>query len=360
MRIFNWIKPLRFVIVVCVINMILCFLIEPVRSSSGTMWEEYYKESELDMVFAGASFCAASFDPYIFDEKLGVKSFNLGTPLQASKQTASALETILNDHEIETVIIGTGFFSLQEGPLEQAELTFEKAKAEKRGGFSGIAAGMQYMFSEGVRDTEKSVKFLFPWLYNQEEISWEFITKNVSEKVQKWSEKDEETVSKKGYRCYLGVLDYETMWEINSYTYYEQSFDEEAVLGFEEVLKLCAEKEVDVIVVNTPHPAFDVVSCYETYAENEEKVIAICEKYGAEYYNFSLVKPELFELKAEYFYDFEHLNQEGAEAFDNILCEVLTRRADGEDMKTYFYSVEEYFKVHESLLEEWKNEKVSE
>ena len=359
MRIFKWIKPLRFIIAVCVINAILCFCIEPVRSSSGTMWEEYYKEPELDMVFAGASFCAASFDPYIFDKELGVKSFNLGTPLQAAEQTASALEMVLKEHEIETVIVGTGFFSFQEGPLEQAELTFEKAKAEKRGGFSSIAAAMKYLFSEGVRDTEKSIKFLFPWLYNQEEISLEFMTKNVSEKIQKWGAGKEAVASKKGYRPYLGVLDYETMWEINSYTYYDQSFDEEAVAGFEKVLKLCADKGVKVIVVNTPHPAFDVVSCYESYAENEKRVTDICEKYGAEYYNFSLVKPELFVLEDEYFYDFEHLNKEGTEQFDKVLCEVLQNRAEGKDMNAYFYSVEEYLKVHESLLEEWKNEKIS-
>ena len=359
MRIFKWIKPLRFVMAVCVINVLLSFLIEPVRSSSGTMWEEYYKETELDMVFAGASFCAASFDPYIFDEELGVKSFNLGTPLQAAKQTVSALETVLNEHEVKTVIVGTGFFSLQEGPLEQAELTFEKAKAENKGGISGIIAGMQYMFSEGVRDTEKSIKFLFPWLYNQEEVSLEFIAKNVSAKTEKWRKKEEKTVSKKGYRPYLDILDYETMWEINSYTYYDQSFDEDAVTDFEKILKLCRDKGVEVIVVNTPHPAFDVISCYESYGENEKRVIDICESYGAEYYNFSLVKPELFVWKDEYFYDFEHLNEEGTKVFDKMLCEMLIRRADGENMEPYFYSVEEYFEVHESLLEEWKNEKIS-
>ena len=34
----------------------------------------YYKEKQLDTIFIGASFCAATFDPYIYDEQLGVKS----------------------------------------------------------------------------------------------------------------------------------------------------------------------------------------------------------------------------------------------------------------------------------------------
>ena len=345
MRISRWIKPLRFLIALCVLNMVLCFLIEPVRGSSGTMWEEYYREEELDTVFIGASFCAATFEPYIFDEQLGVKSFNMGTPLQAVKQNISALKTALEDHDIKTVVIGMGFFSLQEDSLEQAELTFEKAKAEKKGGFWGMAEGMKYIFSEDVRDTEKSINFLFPWLYNQQEISWEFISQNVVAKLN-GEQTNQNERSKKGYRPYIGIVDYETADEINSYQYYNQNFDPEVVGHFEELLALCADSNVDVVVVNTPHPTFDVVSCHETYAENEMKVAAICESYGVDYYNFSLVKPEIFEAKQEYFYDFEHLNEEGSKLFSKMFCEFLQRRAQGESLDGYFYSVEEYLEIN--------------
>jgi len=354
MRIFKWIKPLGFVIVLCVVNALLSFLIEPVRGSSGTMWEEYYREEELDTVFVGSSFCVATFDPYIFDEQLWVKSFNMGTPLQAIGQTMSALETAIEDHEIERVIIGTGFFVFQEGAYDKAELTFEKAKARQAGGMKGVAEGLRYMLSEGVRNTEKSINYLFPWLYNQEEISIEFIARNVSQKINTMQEATETEKSKKGYRCFTNIVDYDTKWEINSYTYYEQSFESELLKKFEELLQMCNDNGVDTIVINSPHPVYDVVSCYETYEASETHISELCGRYGVDYYNFSLVKPEFFEMKPEYFHDFEHLNDEGAKLFSYALCEFLEMRDAGTDMNQYFYSVEEFFAVHDEMLNEWK------
>ncbi|MBQ8279952.1 MAG: SGNH/GDSL hydrolase family protein [Roseburia sp.] len=355
MRISKWIKPLGFVIALCLVNGLLSFLIEPVRGSSGTMWKEYYQEESLDTVFVGSSFCVATFDPYVFDEELGVKSFNMGTPLQAIDQTISALETALEDHEIKNVIIGTGFFVFQEEAFDKAELTFEKAKARQMGGLKGIAEGARYMLKEGVRDTEKSINYLFPWLYNQEEVSVEFISQNVSKKIDAWHTPEVKETSKKGYRCFEGVVDYDTQWEINSYTYYDQSFDEELLEQFGKLLQLCKEQEVDVIVINSPHPTFDVVSCYETYAQSEAIVKELCQEYGADYYNFSLAKPELFDAKPEYFYDFEHLNDEGAKVFSRALCEFLEKRAAGQNVEEEFYTVEEYLTIHKTLLEDWKN-----
>lgn len=105
-------KFLLFLAGICMLNSVLCFLIEPARGSSATMWEEYYKETEIDTIFIGSSLCSASFDPQIFDEKLGVKSFNMGTPMQPLDQNLTALETAFEEHQIDTVVIGMGFFIL--------------------------------------------------------------------------------------------------------------------------------------------------------------------------------------------------------------------------------------------------------
>ena len=354
MQIFKWIKPLSFLFAIIIVNSLLTFLIVPVRGASGTMWEEYYQEDDLDTIFIGASFCAATFEPYIFNEQLGVKSFNLGTPLQAIGQTMSAVETVTKDFEINTIIIGMGFFSLQQGSYDKAELTFERAKAEKKGGIEGILEGFNYVFSEEVRGTEKSIQYFLPWLYNQEEVSLSFISKNVAAKMEEVKRKEGNMVSRKGYRYYDDIVDYKTKWERNSYEYYSQKLDAELMRQFAELLVICKKNAKNVIVVNTPHPTYDVVSCYETYAANEKQVNTLCESYGVAYYNFSLVKPEFFELKDEYFYDFEHLNKDGSEAFCKALCEFLERKKSGEEMESYFYTVEEYLDIHGELLEDFK------
>ena len=161
MRISKIIKPLRFVMLLCVLNMVLCFALEPVNGASETMWSEYFKEPELDTIFVGSSVCSATFDPKLINEKLGVKSFNMGTPSQAIPQSIDALETALKDHEVKTVVLGMGFFGLQDEPMNEAELTFEKALAREKGGITGVMESIDYLMSEDVRDTEKSLNYFF-------------------------------------------------------------------------------------------------------------------------------------------------------------------------------------------------------
>lgn len=361
MQISRWIKPLRFLVVLCVVNIVLSFLLEPAKGSSDTMWTEYYQEEEIDLAFVGASFCSTAFVPHVVDEKLGVNSFNMGTPLQAVGQTVSAVETLLEDHDVDTVVLGTGFFVLQYETLDKAELTFEKARARKKVGLSAIEDTLDYILDEGIRETEKSINYFFPWTYNHEKITKDYIVKNITDKIEKWEiglAGTDENVSKqgsaKGFRPMQGVVDYDAAWEINSYWYYDQAFLEEKVEEFEEILHLCKEKRVDIVVVNTPHPTFDVVSCYQTYEASENEMASICERYDVDYYNFSLAKPEFFDSNPEYYFDFEHLNLDGAVVFSEALCELLELRDAGEDTRQYFYSVEEYYEMHSELLEEWK------
>lgn len=352
MRIFKKVQFLFFIACVCVINGILSFLIEPANGSSDTMWEEYYQEEEIDTVFIGSSLCSAAFDPYIFNERLGVKSFNMGTPMQALEQNITALETAFEEHQIDTVVIGMGFFVFQEDSYEEAELTFEKALARKKGGIEGFLKSMEYIYSEDVRGTEKSVNYWFPWIYNKENYSLDIIKKNVSTKITMLKEHGQiknnmlEGDSAKGYRPYEGVVDYHNTEDVNSYHTYEQKLQERLLQKFESLLTICKENEADILVVNTPHPDFDVLSCYEMYEENTKMISSICEKYGAEYYDFSLAKSEIFEDKEEYYYDYEHLNYEGSQAFGNALCDFIIKRNNGEAVKQYFYTAEEYFSIY--------------
>ena len=339
-----------FVAFLCAVNAFMSFLIEPTYGSSATMWTEYEQEEKIDMIFVGSSLCSASFDPKVFNEKLGVRAFNMGTPMQPLEQNISAVETAFEEHEIDTVIIALGFFVLQEEPFEEAEVTFEKALARHQGGLKGIKKGLEYCFSEDVLQTEKSINYWFPWVYNKEGYSFDIMAKNVNTKMRVASERREkgqetQAVSQKGYRPYEGYVDYENAWINNSYNTYQQQLREESLQKLEEMLRVCKENGADVLVINTPHPDFDILSCYEMYGENTRIVSDLCEKYEIDYYDFSLAKQEIFDDKEEYYYDYEHLNLEGSQAFCSQLCDLLQQRAAGVDMKNYFYSVEEYLEI---------------
>lgn len=361
MRISKVIKPLRFLIVLCVLNAVLCFLIEPANGASDTMWSEYYQEEEIDTIFVGSSVSSATFDPKVFNEILGVKSFNMGTPSQAISQSVDALEVAFSEHDIQTVVLGVGFFGLQEEPIDEAEMTFEMALAREKGGLEGIVESINYLTSSEVIGTEKSINYFFPWSYNNVTITWKAVSENVSAKVNPIDEAFDVSSNErkswrleKGYRPYTGYVEEDTIWSQNSYYYYSDKLEPKMVAEFEKLMGLCKANGADLIVINTPHPVYDVVSCFEYYGEMEEQVEQLCENYGVDYYNFSLVKPEVFENVTEYFYNFEHLNYQGAQIFSKAFCDFMVKREKGENMDTCFYSVEEYYDIHMDVLEEWK------
>lgn len=358
MRISKYIKPIGFLIVLFCVNAGLSFLFVPANGASESMWDAYGQEEELDLLFMGASIASASFDPLIIDKELCVKSFNMGTPSQAIVQTKNALERAVSEHEIKTVVFAMDFFSLQQGVSSRAALTFENAKAEQG---NGIVEGIRYMCSEGVRDTEDSVNYLFPWLYNHVSVSWSSIAENVEQKLQPAVEVFEansterrDWLLEKGYRPYTGQDSYVDMWWVNSYYTYPQQFDDEAIGDFQKFMEFCNKKEIELIVVNVPNPTYDVISCCDTYLENDGYIRSLCAGYNAEYYDFSLVKPDLFEPKPEYFYNFEHLNYQGSQEFSKAFCHLMQERDENGYISGYFYTVEDFFELHEQLVKEWK------
>lgn len=360
MRIFKYMKSLCFILVLAIVNIVLSFLIEPEGGASKRMWAGYYAEQEIDTIFVGSSLCQQTFIPEIFNRELGISAYNMGTPSQAIPQTRRAIEVAVKEQDIKTVVFGMNFSSLKYEPIPEAEMTFESARVREKGGVLSVIDALSYMYSKEVCNDENSINFLFPWLYNYEGYSWENIKKNVTDKVNEYKEevatgvKDETDGLLKGFRNDdMSVFNYDNKWVKNSYLTYESNFNSEMLAEFEDMLVYCQQEGIDIIVINTPQPVFDLISCYESYEKNERRLLDICEKYDVDYYDFSLAKPELYEIKAKNFCDNEHLNRQGAEEFCVKLSEILNRRAKGESLNEYFYSVEEFLTIHDDELQDW-------
>lgn len=361
MQISKWMIWLRYPVVLLIINMVLSIMIEPAASASGRMWAGFYAENELDTIFVGSSVTQQTFIPDTFSEKMGRKSYNMGTPLQAIPQSMCAIEEAVETHDIKTVILGMGFASLKYESYPEAELTFESARARQKGGMQGIVEMLSYMYSDDVRGTMDSINFMFPWLYNREDYSLSTIKHNVTAKWNDLIEKkqsgdvDKTGGLSKGYRNDdVSVFNYENRWIQNSSDIYGSEFDANMIEALQALMVFCNEKDIELIIINTPRPSFDIVACSEFYEQNQCSILEYCKMYDVDYYDFGLAKPEIFENKLEYFCDFEHLNRQGAEIFCQKLCEFLQRRAAGENMNQYFYSVSEFYEIHVDEFNDWK------
>ena len=162
----------------------------------------------------------------------------------------------------------------------------------------------------------------------------------------------------KGYGYLSGYLNFDDTGDDTTYSYYSETFSEDSLNELREIACLCQENDVELIVLATPHPAYDVLSYGTNGDEYFEKMLLLQElfsEYGAEYYDFNLAKDELFTTSDRYFFDHEHMNKEGSEAFSTSLANFLLMKEAGEDVSSLFYTPEEYLDSIDYISTIWFN-----
>lgn len=337
------IKLLAFVAVFIGLNSIMSFLFVPVDGASKMMWENYRRMESLDTIYVGASVCQSTFNPVIIDEILGTNSYNMGTPSQPVDLSYVAIETAIKEHSIKRVVFGFGYFSLATQNSQQAEAAFIQAKNQQGTLIEAMMANAKYIY-ENIGDSV-SVNFLIPWVNNHVTFNADAILENVNKKMDNYINKTESETSiyeKRGMRLYTDVINYDELGDDNSWNWYQPEFSVAAVSKMREICELCKQNDVELIIVNTPRPTFDITTYLGDYYGQYLWLKDFFAEYDVDYYDFNFAKPEVFISKPDYYYNFEHLNAVGAEAFSERFAEFLRMREQEDDDEKYFYNWEEY------------------
>ena len=74
------VTALVFVGVLAVVDVLLCFALQPYGEHTELMWREYRQTPEIDTILVGTSTTAYGLKPQVLDENLGSRSFNMSTP----------------------------------------------------------------------------------------------------------------------------------------------------------------------------------------------------------------------------------------------------------------------------------------
>lgn len=347
MRISKIIKPIAFILIFCLINMLLTFLLSPGDGASSRMWKEFREYDNIDMIFNGSSYTQKGFNPYTVDEILGTNSFNMGTPEQGLDVTYEAIKTAIETQKIKTVVISLSAYTLGGEMNDNACMTFLRARKDGMTFIDKVKADLAFVFDADNFGKEKSINYFVPWVYNQ--IQWnkeDFIT-NWNVKVHGYVQDDGVTeYIGKGYECNYRRLSYLTAVDKNSAMLHVEVNDE-SYDKMRAICQLCNDNGIELFFINTPKAVYDVLSFGEDYYfEVDEGIRGVCQEYGATYYDFNLAKPELFENRKEYLADFEHLNEIGAEVFTKAFCDLYldckTGKKSAEEIQLLFYNREEY------------------
>lgn len=340
-------KLIIFLGLIAVINFILGFVLQPSLGTtpSEIMWRDLKKEKVIDTVFIGSSVCQRTFDPYLLDNDLDIKSFNMGTPAQSLQETYVGLKEIIRNQKLKRVILGIGHFSLVQEKNVGSEIKFINSKEKtfrKR-----IIENIKYSFSKEHIKNIESINFLFPWIYNNCGFNPKNIIKNLKIKL---NIIQEEKVEIEGYPVYIGkgfgiseiTHDYNKVGDKISGKIYPKEVFSYNFEALKKIIRLCKENGVDIIVINSPHTIYDILSYGDEYFLTMEDLKNLFKNLEVSYYDFNLIKPNIFENREDYFYDHEHLNRKGSTEFSKSFAKFMKLREKGEDMEKYFYTPEEY------------------
>lgn len=348
------VKLTVFIAIFILINQILSFVLIPIGGASEMMWNDYYEMEDLDTLYVGSSVCLRTFNPYILDEKLGTNSFNMGTPSQPIDLTYLAIKTAIEEHDIERVIYGFGYFNLTTLNSQQSEAAFLQARNQKEDLFSRIMSNGSYIFAKENIGKSRSLNFIFPWVYNHVPFHMGDIKKNILGKLQGKSERENFMVNDevrtyvgRGFGYYNGVVDYNAKEQENSKMYYYGEFFQEALDEMDAICDLCEENNIELIIVNTPRPTFDILCYGEEYYDIYLELKNYFSDRNVSYYDFNFAKEEIFKSKPEYFFNFEHMNKEGADAFSEAFAVFMQKYENGENLEKYFYNWDEYLETVE-------------
>ena len=348
MRTSKVIKIIIAVLLFCLLNSLLTFMLTPPVASSEKMWAQYRNVKDIDTVFTGTSLCYAAIDCNAVDSVLGSKSFNMGTASQELNNSYEAIEAAIKDHNIKRVILTFSYLNLIEYNNIQAETCFFKERIKGLPFTQKVKESFAFAFNKRNFSKPTSINFIFPWIYSHVKFRPGPIIANTKKKLNGNKEAIAEMASTINTAS-KDTINYNTIGNENSKTVYVGlkynfgKFTGEVFDQLNSIISLCKNNNVDLMLINPPKPRLDVLCYGDEYFNLNKFVNEYAEKQGFDYYDFNIIKPEMFVNEEDYYLDFEHMNVKGQQAFSYALANFIKLRDSGADLSDLFYTENEYF-----------------
>lgn len=356
-----WFRAIIFFMVFIMINYGLIFLLLPRNEISRMTMREMYSQTEnIDVAFAGASL-SVRINPYIMDEELGCNTFDYAFPGHSYIGTYYSLKELFKYHKPKLIVLTTD----SESYIMKEEPTIRSASSILY--IKSFWNKIQYYFASA--EDSSYLDRLFAWKVDHVK-SINDVVSNIQGKLQSsyinYPESGQLEDFAKRKNGYIGkgallfdsndtknVINYDQLGKFdNNLMINISDIKEKNIEYFKEISELCKANNCELILLNTPVSTPEVLKV-KNYFEFDNEVVKIAKESNIEYYNYNLIKPELFKSQEDYFMDIMHLNSNGGEAFSKSLAAFLKLRQNGEDMKKYFYTPEEYYASIKYVTNTW-------
>lgn len=329
------IKIFIFLMLIFLINSILKFGLIPYNSNSKKIWKNYFIKEKIDTLFIGSSI-GNSFKEEIIDDRLGSFSLNMSSNGQAYDQNYVVIKEVIKKHKIKKIILGFGYFTLEQKYNIKREMAFEKNKNYGLSIDERILNNLNFIFSSEHIKKPESINYIFEWIYNSVPFSVTQIINNIKYKIKS----DTNLITNENEAD--NYIDYNNVGNQISSKIYFRKPTIESENELRKIVKLCKDNKIEFIVINTPHPVYDILCYGEDYFTLGEQTKEFFKNLDVPYYDFNLIKPSIFKSEEDYFFDFEHMNRKGEIEFSKSFAKFIKLRESNGDMSKYFYTPEEY------------------
>jgi len=307
------------------------------------MLHEMYESEPIDLVFAGASLAYRHYDPVIWDETLGVHSFNLGSSNQSPDTTYYLLKEVFREHDPKYCIYAISSLLFVDIP----ERDHNPLK--------------DYIIFDYVRPSLNKAEYGIHVFKDQSELNaWMPFTRNANTNIIKTYKsvnavKSTDHYKNYGYQVYgpQALEEYRgrgyvyrekhledgAVGKLDCYDISDYEADEDYLSYLDKIAALCEENNCQLIFIVAPLP-YAGMRLYRDYQDSVDFGSQYIKKYGLPFFDFSLAKPALLNLPDHYFYDYTHLSGEGAEEFSRTASALVKDYLDGREIHydKYFYS----------------------
>ena len=303
------------------------------------LYDKYGANGEnMDLVFIGTSHAYRCFDPQIFDEKLGVNSYNFGTSMQTISTSYYLLKEILKTNTPKQVVFEltyTCFNDKDHRPLKSViasqymrfsanKIDFIAHEFDLENIFYALLPAYCYRENLNPETLSKTLKAKTTAAYKDYDLS---ITKSKTE----WMENKGYVYTDRSLSVYhVGQMDPEP-WEADE-------MSEKYLNYFYKIIDLCREKNIKLTIVTSPVPRASLLELgnYGEICEYFDKVAA---DNDITYYNLNLLRKEKLDLVSTDFYDSHHVNGASSKKVSEIIAEMMLKEENGTfNHNEYFYS----------------------
>lgn len=292
------------------------------RTSTTIRWDTFYEKTQtenIDILMIGSSQSFRGINPIIFEEQLGMTSFNLSNSAQVISQTYYALEEALRHTDPEFVILETYFINQTKLIDDRWYFAYEEVSAMKFG-----MPKIKYIFDLFTPTTYLDA--LFPAI--REHANWsdeETLEDNdIYLKTGVSIEKDYMT---DGYVGDSSALSSDNLIAYSELAYHEQDFTmtPEAFEYLKKIADLLSKKDINLLLVKTAMPKVHTEKTNESDRHSMTQQAA--DNLSLTFIDFN----ELYEdlgfnnlcFRDEFNLTNHHLNTKGAEITTQYLVEQL-------------------------------------